>query len=614
VTTPTTHREAPATGRSRRIIAAVASLALLGLAVLVGGSTAASAASPTTLEIASDTQLSTFNPFISIYDGELNIINSIYPALTISDAHNNPSAYLATSWKRSSDDLTWTFTIRKGLKWSDGTPITAQDIYWTYHLVMTNDVAATANGSLVANFKSVSAPNDTTFVINTKTPQANILYLSIPVVPAHVWKSRVADLKSNLNTDFPVVGYGPWILTGYKTDQYATMTANKSFYMGAPKFDKLISYYYKSSDASVAALKSGSLQQNALITATEYNALKTTKGVKTYQSAPVGWQGIEINPGAHTKTGKPMGTGNPILADKRVRTAIAYAINRKTLVDKVLDGLGQEGAGYIPSGFPQWAWQPTAAQRISYNPAKANQILDAAGYTKGSGGVRVDPKTHKPLTFRLGIHSDETTDGQIAPYLQGWMQAIGIKLTIEPQSFSALNAALAKGDWDILMDGWSTGADPTYLMSIQTCAVLPQDNAGKGGNTDAFFCDKQYDKLFGLQQSQFNQTERATTIRKMQSILYDANVDIMLYYQDQLAAVDTTKVANYTFGGPNAQGIYLHQNPFYDWRVAKPVAASSSGTSSNTGLFIGIGIAVVVVVAVAALLVVRRRSPAADRE
>ncbi len=597
----------------RRLVAAVIGVALIGLAVSVGGG-AASAASPSTLQIASDTELSTFNPFISIYDGELNIIGSIYPTLTVGDAHNNPSPYLATRWTRSNNNLTWTFTIRKGLKWSDGTPITAKDILWTYHLVMTDPVAATANGSLVANFQSVSAPDDNTFVINTKTPQANMLYLSIPIVPEHVWKSRVPDLKNNLNTQFPVVGYGPWTLTGYKTDQYATLTANKNFYMGAPKFDKLISYYYKSSDASVAALKSGSLQQNGLITATEYNALKKTRGIKTYLSAPVGWQGIEINPGAHTRSGKPMGTGNPVLADKRVRTAIAYAINRKTLVDKVLDGLGQEGAGYIPSAFPQWAWKPSAAQRIGYSPAKANQLLDSAGYAKGPDGIRVDPKTHKPLTFRLGIHSDETTDAQIAPYLQGWLRAVGIKLTIEPQSFSALNAALAKGDWDMLMDSWATGSDPTYLLSIQTCGVLPQDATGKGGNTDAFFCDKNYDKLFGLQQTQFNQTERATTIHQMQSILYDANVDIMLYYKDLPSAVDTTKVANFTYGSPDAQGIYLHQNTFYDWRVAQPAAAGAAGTASHTGTYVDIGIAVVVVAAAIVFLVYRRRRPASERE
>ena len=91
---------------------------------------------------------------------------------------------------------------------------------------MHNATAATSNGSLVENFKSVTAPDDTTLVITTKKPQANMLYLSIPVsgipiVPEHIWKSHVADLKNYRNMDFPVVGYGPFMLTGFKTNQYA---------------------------------------------------------------------------------------------------------------------------------------------------------------------------------------------------------------------------------------------------------------------------------------------------------------------------------------------------------------------------------------------------------
>ena len=90
------------------------------------------------------------------------------------------------------------------------------------------------------NFKSVTAPDDTTLVITTKKPQANMLYLSIPVsgipiVPEHIWKSHVADLKNYRNMDFPVVGYGPFVLTGFKTNQYAEMTANKDFFLGAPQ-------------------------------------------------------------------------------------------------------------------------------------------------------------------------------------------------------------------------------------------------------------------------------------------------------------------------------------------------------------------------------------------
>lgn len=593
----------------RRLVAAVAAAGLVALVGFVGAP-AASASSGSTLTTVAPEEISTFNPFLAYFASELNILGSIYPALTVGDAKNNPVGYLAKKWTTSSDKLTWTFTIRSGLKWTDGKPITAADIAWTYNLVMTNATAATANGSLLANFTKVTAPNATTLVIKTKTPQANMLYNSIPVVPEHIWKSKVKGLKNFKNMQFPVVGYGPWILTGYKTDQYATLKANKDFFMGAPKYDKLVTQVFKNSDASVAALRSGQLDENDGLTATQFKALKNAKNIKLYQQKPNRWNGIEINPGARTRSGKHIGTGNPILGDQKVREAIAWAIDRKTLVAKVLDGLGQTGAGYVPSGYPQWAWTPSADQLISYNPAKANQILESAGYKKGPDGIRVDPKTHKKLSFRLGIHSDSSSDAQISSYLEGWLKAVGIKLTIQAMSFTTLNAKLLKGDWDILMDSWSTGSDPTYLLSIQTCAVLPKDD-GTGANTDSFFCDKSYDQLYAKQQQQFDQKQRAATIRKMQGILYNANVDIMLYYADSLSAVRSDKVAKYMYGKPDADGAMPLQNQFYDWRTAVPAESSSS---SHTGLYMGIGIPIAAILVAVGLVQVRRRSTAADRE
>ena len=601
----------------RRIIAAVASIVLLGATALLGAAPGASAKSPTTLRQATE-EIKTFNPFLAFFDSELDILGDIYPSLTRYDAKSNPVPYLAESWTTSTDHLTWTFKIRKGLKWTDGQPITAKDAAWTLNLIMTNDDAATANGSLVKNFASVTAPDDSTLVIKTKTPQSNMLYVlvtinGIPIVPQHIWESKVKGLKNYQNTAFPVVGYGPWILTGYQPGQFATLEANKDFYAGKPKYDRLILQYFKNRDAAVAALRSGQIDVVPLLTATEYLALKQDKNIQAFQQVAIHWNGVEINSGAKTRSGKPMGTGNPILADPKVRMAIAYGVDRQTLVKKILDGLGTPGIGYIPPAYTQWAWKPSADEAVGYDPAKANQLLDAAGYTKGSNGIRTDPKTHKPLAFRIGTHSDDINDQQIAPYLVGWMKAIGIKLTPQAQSMSGLNDNLAKGDWDLLMDGWGTGPDPSYLLSIQTCGTLPKDD-GSGGNTDAFFCDPTYDSLFKQQVAQFDVSKRGATIGQMQDILYKANDDIMLYNDNTLYAVRTDKVSNFALGKPDANGAYPVQDYFQSWLNASPVSSGGSSSSSSTGLWIGIGIAAVVIVLAGAGFVWRRRTTAAERE
>jgi peptide/nickel transport system substrate-binding protein len=609
----------PGPARPARALIAAA----LGLGLVVAGAvagvprTAASASSApssgSTLRVEADTAFSTFNPFTAYFQADLNVIATIYPTITTTNEQGLPVPYLATKWSVSANQLTWTFTIRSGLKWTDGHPLTAADAAWTLNLMMHNATAATANGALVDNFASASAPNATTLVITTKQPEANMLYVaaSIPIVPEHIWSKEVAKLGSFKNMNFPVVGYGPWIATGYVPNQYATMTANPNFFMGAPKYKTLIMQYFTNGDAAVAALRSGQLDEIDNLTATQDEALKGAKNITLYPSVSNAWTAIELNPGARTQSGQRFGNGNPALRDSRVRDAIELAINKPELVSKVWDGLAVTGSGYLPPAYPQWQWKPPASEQLTYDPAKANQILTAAGYKMGPNGIRIDPSTHQPLVLRLGIHSDEPADAQMAPYLQEWLKAIGIQLNVQSMSFTELNTELPKGDWDILSDTWPTGPDPSYLLSIQTCGDLP-DNTTTPGNTDAFFCNPSYDKLYAQQSTEFSPAQRARTIGQMQQILYQNAVDVILYYPDNLGVARTSAVKGFFFGKPDAQGFYPQQNIFINWRIAAPV---DSGSSSSSGTVLWIVIAVVVVIVLAAAgLVIRRRATAGGRE
>jgi peptide/nickel transport system substrate-binding protein len=602
---------------ARALIALAAGLSLASAAVAAGAAApaaASSSSSGSTLRIQAQTSFSTFNPFTAYFDGDLEVIGAIYPTLTATNEKGLAVPYLATKWTTSANNLTWTFTLKSGLKWSDGKPLTASDVAWTYNLIMHNSVAATANGALVANFATVTAPNPTTVVITTKQPAANMLYVvdTIPVVPEHIWSSEVKNLNNFKNQTTPVVGYGPWQLTGYATNQYATLTANPSFFMGAPKFHTLIIQYFSNSDAMVSALRSGELDAiEYLLTATQYNSLKHVKGITVYPQISATWTAIELNPGAQTRSGRHFGNGNPALQDPKVREAIEMALNKQELVSKVEGGLAVAGQGYLPPAYPQFMWTPPASEQLNYNPAKANALLTAAGYKMGPNGVRIDPKTHKPLDLRLGIHSDEASDAAMAPYIVEWLKAIGIQVTVDSMSFNQLNDDLPKGDWDMLSDTWSTGPDPTYLLSIQTCGDLPLNN-GTAGNTDAFFCNPTYDKLYAQQSTEFSQTQRVQTIDQMQQILYQNAVDVILYYPDWLSAVRTSYVKNYFYGSPNAQGFYPTPSEFINWRSATPVAGDSS-SSSSPALWIVLAV-VVVALLVGATILLRRRSTAGERE
>jgi len=610
---PSAHRSV---ARVRALLAAGTGLALASavLAAAAVPAAASSGSSGSTLRIQAQTSFSTFNPFTAYFDGDLEVIGAIYPTLTTTNEKGLPVPYLASKWSTSADNLSWTFTIKSGLKWSDGKPITAADAAWTLNLIMHNSVAATSNGALVANFKTVTAPNATTLVITTKAPQANMLYVagSIPIVPEHIWASEVSGLNNFKNQTTPVVGYGPWQLTGYVTNQYATLTANSNFFLGAPKFHTLIVQYFSNSDAMVAALRSGQLDAVEYgLTATQFNSLKHVKGITVYPQVSATWTAIELNPGARTRSGRAFGNGNPALKDIRVRDAIEMALNKQELVSKTLDGLATTGQGYLPPAYPQFVWTPPASMQLTYSPTKANQLLTSAGYKMGPNGIRIDPKTHKPLDLRLGIHSDEASDAAMAPYVVEWLKAIGIQVTVDSMSFNQLNSDLPKGDWDMLSDTWSTGPDPSYLLSIQTCGDLPLNN-GTAGNTDAFFCNPTFDKLYAQQSTEFSTAQRVQTIDQMQQILYQNAVDVILYYPDWLSAVRTDKVKNYFFGTPNAQGFYPTPSQFINWRSATPVA---SATSSSTSTAIWIVLAIVVVALIgSAVIMLRRRATVGARE
>ncbi len=597
--------------RSRRFVATAAAAGLAATAVLFAPQPAV-ADSNSTFTVGSLSQVVTFNPFLAFKQGELDVISQVYPTLVWGNAKRLPEHYLADKWTTSSDKLTWTFSLHPGLKWSDGKPITAEDAAWTMNLVRSNPTAGTANGQLLDNVASIKATGDTTLQIVTKAPQVNLLDSvgQVPVVPEHVWQSRVKNLGDQTNTATPLVGYGPFTLKSYKTEQSTVLSRNKDFFLGAPKYDTLVLQYFKNNDAAVSALRSGQVDQVDRITPTEFQALKNVDGVFTYAQVGSRWTGIEINPGARTKSGKKIGTGHPALTDPRVRKAIALAIDKQTLVKKVYNGLAQVGEGYLPPAFPGQSWQPGTV--TGYDPAAANQLLDSAGYTKGSNGIRKDPESGRELTFRLGTHSDTTTDAQIAQYVVGWLKKVGIGVTIEPLSSTALNDRLAKGDFDMFMDGWGTGPDPTYLLGIQTCGTLPDNADGDNGNTDAFFCDKSYDSLYAKQLQTFDATERSQVWGQMQKILYDANVDLILVYANNLSAVRTDAKAGFVVGKPDSEGFYPYQNYTRSWRLADPPSASSDSSSSSAVIWIVV--AAVVVIGVGGLVVFRRRATSADRE
>ncbi|MFE0100991.1 ABC transporter substrate-binding protein [Streptomyces sp. NPDC059009] len=567
-----------------------------------------------TLTVAVAQSVDSLSPFIAQRLLPTSIHRLTYEYLTNYDPKDNHAIPgFATKWEPSADKLTWTYTIRDDSKWSDGKKATAADAAWTFNKMMSKEGQAGPNASFVTNFKKVTAPSPTKLVIELKKPQATMAALDVPIVPEHIWKNVDDIRKFNNDKDFPIVGNGPFVLTDYKADQYVKLKANKSFWRKPPKFDELVFKTYKDQDAAVAALTKGEVSFVAgqpSLTPAQASYLKGQPNIKVNDAPGRRFFALATNPGAQTKDGKKFGDGNKALLDKKVRQALFVSIDRKALVDKVFQGHAVEGAGYIPPRFSTYEWKPSPEQELKYDPKRAAELLDEAGY-KEKGGKRVG-KDGKPLNLRILCHATDPNDKAVGKYLKEWWGDLGIGLKVD--CLDNVSVPWYAGEYDLAFDGWSVNPDPDFVLGIHTCAALPE-KAKELAATDNFICDKKYDELYAKQLAEYDPAKRAETVKQMESRLYDSGYMNILAYPNAVEAYRTDQIKSIQTM-PSAAGNIYGQDGYWSWWSAVPADGKSSSDDggSSAGVVIGIAAAAVVLAGVGVFFALRRRSTAEDRE
>ncbi|MEU0587329.1 ABC transporter substrate-binding protein [Streptomyces sp. NPDC006132] len=565
------------------------------------------------LTVAVAQSVDSLSPFLAVRLLSTSIHRLMYEYLTNYDPKDNRAVPgLATKWESSPDKLTWTYTIRSNSAWSDGRQATAEDAAWTFNKMMTDSGAATANGSYVGNFRKVTAPSPTKLVIELKKPQATMTALDVPIVPKHVWE-KVSDFSEfNNDKSFPVVGNGPFVLTGYKADSYVRLKANKSFWRGAPKFDELVFRYYKDQDAAVSALRKGEVSFVAgspSLTPAQAESLKGAEKIKVNDAPGRRFYALATNPGAKAKNGEKFGDGHPSLLDQRVRHALFMAVDREAIIDKVFRGHAVEGEGYIPPRFSQYFWKPSASQKLAYDPAKAAQLLDRAGYRKNGDGKRVG-KDGKPITYRVLCHATDPNDKAVGKYLQEWWGDLGIGVRLD--CLDNVTDPWLAGTYDLAFDGWSVNPDPDFVLSIHTCGALPATPKDTGA-TDNFICDKKYDELYAQQLAEYDPAKRADIVKQMESRLYDLGYMNVMAYPNAVEAYRTDQIKSITTMPAKAGNIY-GQDGYWSWWSAVPADSGDSSGGSSTAVVAVVATSLVLLIGLGTVVAVRRRAGADDRE
>ena len=361
----------------------------------------------------------------------------------------------AESFEVSADSLTITFKLKPNVTWSDGHPITAQDYKFTWDKKLDPAVDYPYKSNL-KYFESLTAPDDRTLVFKLKEAYCPAIDQTIQssVIPKHIFENL--NINDNPLNQKPTVGSGPWLLQEWVKDDHATFVANDKFYLGRPNLDRYVYRVVKDATVAYSMLKSGEVDRAGIL-AIDWDEAKSLKNIQTYNYYPAGpsWDYIGYN------------LRNEMLKDVRVRQAFAYALDRKTMVDRIKLGHARPLNSFLAPA--SWAYSDNV-QKYDFNVAKAKQLLDEAGWkapANDPNGTRT--KDGKPLKMRIFYNAGNPDREKIATIAQQQLKAVGVDLEVIAEEWNAyLNRVNKTYDMEMYVLGWSSPIDPATSQNIYT--------------------------------------------------------------------------------------------------------------------------------------------------
>jgi peptide/nickel transport system substrate-binding protein len=599
---------------SRTVLTAVLLVALAALLALVlapsrAGAEATAAATPTAAvtgdKIILDTgwieQPDNLNPFIGYALTSYYIYWLNYDRLVRYDPDTlEPVPGIAESWDVSPDAKTWTFHIRHDVKFQDGVALTAHDVEFTFDYVIENDMGAF---TLYTNhIEEVTATDDYTVVFKCSEPRGTLLQMWVPILPEHIWsKISPEDAGNRFTNEPPVIGSGPFQVVEWKKGNYVVMKANKDYWGGAPKIDEHILHFYTNQDTVAADLDLGVIDMSGFIAPAQFAKYQDKAGVTAHAAIHDRFECLEMN----CYAGKSL--GHPALADPKFRDALAWAIDNEKIVNIAYNGYAIPGSSLLPAEYwkaPQdYHWTPPADVLRHYDPEKAKQLLDEAGY-KDTNGDGVREYKGEPIKLRLWGDTEIPASNSTGKLIAGWFQDIGLKIDFtvvdygwaSDQMYNYVDDTFTP-DWDLLLTYWAGDYDPGFLLSIYTGDQI--ENWNESG-----WSDPEYDRLYKAQDATLDSQERLDMILQMQEIFYAQSPNVTFAYPQDLEVYNTADWEGWVTMPGGTGGV---MNIWTMLSVHPKVGAEESASGASTGLIIGIVAAVAVIGVIAALLISRQR-------
>jgi peptide/nickel transport system substrate-binding protein len=357
----------------------------------------------------------------------------------------------------------------------------------------------------------------------------------------------------------------------------------------------------------VRALKLGEIDAQWEVEPTSFNQLEGQKGIETVRSSSPSFTELSFN--MCSKEHCPDAKFNPGVQDRAVRQAVGYAVDRKRVNEISSRGTSFEGHGLLPSYYKAFYEKPT--EDYAYDPDKANQILDDAGYTRSGDGVR--QKGDVKLSFDLFVRSESPSDVQASKIIAEQARKVGIEFKVQAVSTDKLteittrkNDGVPAPDFDTFVWGWAGDPyDPSALLKLVTTDEI-------GNSSDSFYSNPEYDRLFKQQTGEFDQAKRKEIVQQMIALTQRDLPYLVLTEDPVLQAYRTDRLANVQRQCPNPTGdAFCSEVSYAPLLTLEPASGSDDGGGSGTGIIIAIA---VVVVAGLAFVLIRRRRGGGPRE
>ncbi|WP_133983549.1 ABC transporter substrate-binding protein [Kribbella voronezhensis] len=465
---------------------------------------------------------------------------------------SEPTPVLASgfSWNAAGTELT--IKIRPGVKWNDGQPFTAKDVAFTFNLV--SKTPALNPSGLAATAKAAS---DDTAVLTFKSKslmQEPAVLANQAIVPEHIWKD-IKDPTTNLNEN--PVGTGPFKLKSF-TPQSFVLTKNDQYWdQGKPAIKEVRYIPIESADAASAALVAGKVDWASAYLPGIDNIIKSGKNL-SYVNTPVMTTLIVTcsNPG--------LGCTGP-QTDPAVRKAIYLAMNRAQLAK--LAGGGVAGVGsptlLLPDRDRDWIASPgSATLPQSADATEANKVLDAAGWTKGSDGVRT--KGGKRLSLTIQTVTGWSDYISINDTLKQQLSAVGIELKPSQVSWNEWNAAQTNGKFQLSLDSVGLGASTNpyfvYNGKLATVNTVPVGKTATAGNF-ARFSNPTVDAALTAAAGTADKAAQKAQFAKIQAVIENQLPYIPIYVNSMLTEFNTSRAT----GWPTKDNLYVLPAAWKAW-------------------------------------------------